>query len=428
MKKKFVLVIAITSIVLFKCGKNNDQPNHSPHTPVSLPTPPAALVSDPVGFWNESLLHAIRADKTPPPLASRAMAMMNLAMFDTINSITPRYVSYRPNLRLNPTASAPVGAVTAAHRVLVGLFPTHKAAFDQQLTLFLGSVPESRAKSEGIFQGETIANLMLDARKGDTAVSPAPVRPPLPGVWRPTPPQNAEFLLSGWGKILPFGIENGAQFRRTINPPPLNSPPYLAALEETKRLGGRVGSARTPEQTIIAEFWSDKGGTVTPPGHWIQIGRNVSKGINADMLDRSRFFSLLSMSLADAAIACWDMKAFAYNWRPITAIHARGDVAWLPLLETPPFPDYVSGHSTFSGAASRMLSLMMGRDNVAFSIGSDELPGVVRRFNRFSEAASEAGRSRIYGGIHFEFANRDGLRLGNEVAEAIFRRYLRPLR
>ena len=431
MKKQIVVGLALMSLMAFKCGRNNSAVVNPPPRPPQhnlLPSPSVTLIEEPVGFWNESLLLAIRSDRTAPPLAARAMAMLNLAMFDTINSVRPRYTSYRANIRLNPVANPVAGGATAAHRILISLYPRYKPVFDQQLAQFLSRIPESRAKSEGIFQGETIAHAMIDSRKADVvAVVTIPPPAPGPGVWRPTPPKHTEFLLSGWGKVLPFGLERGDQFRRSVNPPAFNSPAYLQAVEEVRLLGGRISLRRTPEQTLIANFWSDNAGTVTPPGHWIQIGNAVAKG-PGDLLDRSRLFALLSMALADAGIACWDLKLNTYHWRPITAIRALHDGNWEPLLETPPFPDYVSGHSTFSGAASRMLSLIFRRDNVPFTIGSDDAPRVVRQYRGFSEAAIEAGRSRIFGGIHFEFANRDGIRVGNEVAETIFRNYLLPLK
>jgi hypothetical protein len=144
------------------------------------------------------------------------------------------------------------------------------------------------------------------------------------------------------------------------------------------------------------------------------------------------------VALADAAILCWDCK-FKFNlWRPIQAIRGAADDGnpdtdadpdWTPLLDTPPFPTYTSGHSTFSAAAAAVLAGVFGRDDVEFESQSDGLPDVTRRFRSFSAAAQEAGRSRIYGGIHFEFDNKAGQTTGRELGEAVVKHLLvqRPI-
>jgi membrane-associated phospholipid phosphatase len=140
-------------------------------------------------------------------------------------------------------------------------------------------------------------------------------------------------------------------------------------------------------------------------------------------------FALLNITLADAAIAAWNMKFEYYLWRPVTAIReadldgnakTQKDVSWEPLINTPPFPGYVSGHSTFSSSAATLLKLFFGTDKVAFTTSSDGLPGVSRPFHSFSDAAAEAGQSRIYGGIHFDFDDEDGQKAGKQLANYIF--------
>ena len=130
--------------------------------------------------------------------------------------------------------------------------------------------------------------------------------------------------------------------------------------------------------------------------------------------------------MADAAICAWDAKYTYDFWRPVTAIRSSSDPTWSSFIVTPPFPDYVSGHSTFSGAASTVLAMFYGTDNIAFSTGSDFLPGVTRYFTTFSAAASEAAASRLYGGIHFRSANEDGLASGIAIGEWTFTHYMQP--
>jgi hypothetical protein len=200
-----------------------------------------------------------------------------------------------------------------------------------------------------------------------------------------------------------------------------------------KALGAAVGSSRTADQSEIALFWADGAGTETPPGHWNHIAQDVAATRGLSLKENARLFALLNIALADAGICAWDAKYTYSNWRPVTAIRAGDtdgnsatapDVTWSSFIATPPFPDYVSGHSTFSAAAAAVLALFFGTDNVAFITGSDALPGVSRSFPSFSAAAAEAALSRIYGGIHYRFASQDGLTAGTQIGRWTVRNYL----
>ena len=137
--------------------------------------------------------------------------------------------------------------------------------------------------------------------------------------------------------------------------------------------------------------------------------------------------------MADAAICAWDAKYYFHNWRPVTAIrmadldgntNTEPDLTWSSFIGTPPFPDYVSGHSTFSGSAATVLAMFYGTDDISFTTGSDFMPGVTRSFTSFSAAATEAMNSRLYGGIHYRFANEDGLTAGLKIGEWTSTHYL----
>lgn len=283
---------------------------------------------------------------------------------------------------------------------------------------------------QGLALGASVAAEILAARADDggTAVV-THAEGSEPGQWRPTGPAFAAALLPQWPAVDPFVIPSGDAFRPDP-PPALNGPEYAAALNEVLVLGSAESSVRTADQTEIARFWADGGGTATPPGHWNAIAEDLSRSRHESVGRSARTFALLNLSLADAAIACWDSK-YAYDlWRPITAAaeaETAGNPAtaaesnWSPLIATPPFPSYVSGHSTFSGAAATVLSALYG-DHVRFRTTSDGLPGVTRAFSSFQEAAAEAGRSRIYGGIHFGFDDTEGQELGRRVAEEVLGR------
>ncbi|MBK9383805.1 MAG: vanadium-dependent haloperoxidase [Planctomycetes bacterium] len=240
-------------------------------------------------------------------------------------------------------------------------------------------------------------------------------------------------LLPGWGNVTPFGIRAGEQFRPPA-PPRLRSFNYVMDWLEVEALGEANSGARTADQTEIARFWGYGPGTATPPGHWNQIAFNVSTDQGLSLSENARLFALLNIAMADAAIVSWDCKYVYGFWRPITAIQladtdgnpfTAANPAWTPLLATPPFPEYSSGHSTFSAAAAGVLRRFFGTDRIAFRAGSDDLPGVERSYDSFSHAAHESGKSRIYGGIHFQSANFWGLHNGRLVALYVMNRLLR---
>jgi membrane-associated phospholipid phosphatase len=242
------------------------------------------------------------------------------------------------------------------------------------------------------------------------------------------------YAFSQWGLVTPFAMPTSSFFRPN-GPPALNSATYSADYNEVKELGAVNSMRRTAEQTEIALFWADGAGTVTPPGHWNVIAQDVATARRITMRQNARLFALLNVAMADAAIAAWDAK-YTYNfWRPVTAIHAADtdgnpatapDAAWMSLIVTPPFPDYISGHSTFSGAAAAVLSLFYGTPRIPFSTTSDALPNVVRDFRGFLQAAREAALSRMYGGIHFRSANEDGLAVGSAIGAWTFKKTMRP--
>ena len=194
-----------------------------------------------------------------------------------------------------------------------------------------------------------------------------------------------------------------------------------------KQLGAAVGSTRTEDQTEIALFWADGAGTETPPGHWNSIAQTIAAAQGNTLEENSRLFALLNIAMADAAICSWDAKYTYHFWRPVTAIaFAEPQLNWMSFIVTPPFPDYTSGHSTFSGAAARVLPLFFETEDLPFTTGSDFLPGVYRSFSTCMDAAEEAAASRIYGGIHFRSASDDGLEAGSSVGEWTATHYLLP--
>jgi hypothetical protein len=397
---------------------------------------PAVSDADIVTDWNTATLTAIRSHNTAPTMAARNLAMVHIAIHDAVNGIARgqrRYIA----VGHAPAGAAPeAAAATAGHDVLVALYPNSRSQFDALHDHMLAQIADGARKQAGREWGAAAAAQLLSVRANDG--SSAVVAWPgsdAPGQWRPTVSFGGVVrpaLAPLWGKVTPFALQSGAQFRPPA-PPHLSSISYAFELNQVKRLGATDSMKRTVDQTEIALFWGYGPGSSTPPGHWNQIAQIVALNSGDSLAKNARVFALLNMALADAGIAAWDCKYEFNLWRPITAIaeaDADGnpwtspDTAWMPLLATPPFPEYVSGHSTFSGAAAVVLTHFYGR-RTPFSVGSDDLAGVFRDYENFWQAAHESGLSRIYGGIHFRSANVQGLAIGDSVGSYVLRHSLR---
>ena len=391
--------------------------------------------------WNTAALHAIKTQKTAPPMAARNLAILHASIFDAVNGIKQpheqHYHSYLVKTHANGHASEEAAISAAAHKVMVTLFPDGTAQFYQYFVNALAELPNDRARQAGVAWGELVARTILAARVNDGAAANVPYTPGVnPGDWAPTSPGLKPALYPQWPQLACFAMVSGAQFRPPT-PPRLETVTYATDFNLTKRLGATHSTDRTAEQTLIANFWADGAGTVTPPGHWNVIAQDVSKQRHLTQDQNARMFALLNLSLADAGVVAWDAK-YAFNyWRPITAIRnadrdtnaaTEKDAAWTPLLVTPPFPEYISGHSTFSGAAATVLARFFGTDRMTFVAGSEGVPGVTRTFLSFSQAAAEAGVSRIYGGIHFMSANTQGLHAGAQLGNYVCQHVLKPHR
>jgi len=365
----------------------------------------APKAPDMVLKWNDVALQAIRAERSPPPIAARALAIMHISVYDAVMAIERTHQPYMVEASTMPGASTEAAAAAAAHRALISLYPKQREYFDLVLARCWADMPRSDDGS---------ANVGLYSHKKNYAS------------WVPTPPLFKDALLPEWGYVKPFAIKKGTQYRPPA-PPALDSAAYSNALNEVKKLGGRNSKDRTDEQTQIALFWADDAGTVTPPGHWNKIAQTIAQDRGKTLAENARLFAHLNISLADAGVLCWVIKFTFDFWRPVTAIQRIDrEETWLPLIDTPPFPAYVSGHSTFSSAAASVLAQSIGTDNVRFATTSDGLPGKTRNFASLFAAAEEAGMSRIYGGIHWQFDNTEGLNVGRTLGEYVYKNTLQP--
>ncbi|MFC0552302.1 vanadium-dependent haloperoxidase [Planotetraspora thailandica] len=332
-----------------------------------------------------------------------------------------------PAVKGNTSTDAAVA--TAAFRVLNELFPAQQARLKTQYDESLAEIPDGPAKRRGITVGDQAASAMIAARKNDGAFGSQtwPVGTQ-PGQWRPTPPTMAND--GAWvGYLKPFLIPSASMFR-TSGPPALTSSQYARDFNEVKTIGSVTSTVRTVDQTQAAIWWHDR-----HLAEW-EIKRQLATTQRLNALQTSRMFAMVDLAEADATIACYNEKAAWTFWRPVTAIQLAdtdgnpetvADPTWMPLLVTPPHPDFTSGHTCFTAASMSALRNFFGRDDIPFS-GYSADSGTTRHFSSFSQAVDEVINARIWGGIHTRTADIQGAKIGRQVTDYMVTRYFKPKR
>ncbi len=443
-----------------------------------------------VRHWNEIAIDASGLDHTPPApgedrefaqqvgpgRASRAMAIVQIAVFDAINAIEGGYEGYTDLSRVRRETSMKAAIAQAAHDTLVELFTAQAESFDAELAADLRRIPRGHAKTRGIELGSRAAAAILALRADDGSQHDEPMYVDFPisdapGHWRQDPISQIPLALGGyWGEVTPFVLPSAEQFR--VPPPPaLDSAEYTEAFDEAQRLGGDgvvTPTERNDEQTFVGKFWAYDGtpSLCAPPRLYNQITVTIAKKQRTNVVGLARLLALVNVAMADAGIAIWESKYLYDFWRPVTGIResdpgtgptglgdgnpdTMGDPGFKPLGApasnantdfTPPFPAYPSGHAGFGGALFQTLRRFYGTDDIAFTLVSDEWNGVTRdsdgnvrpwiprRFATLSEAEEENGQSRIYLGIHWAFDKTEGIAQGQRVADTVFDNSFQPLR
>ena len=362
------------------------------------------------------------------PRARLEQAMVQGAVYDAVNAIARTNQPYLVSPRSRRWFSQNAAAATAAYRVVIDLLPERRSVFDQQYEQSLAGIAPGAAKRGGIRVGRRAARAMLAAREDDGRDGTrAPVFGTEPGVWRPTPPDFAVADTAWVADVTPFLIDDPEDLR-TRGPNPLSSKAYARDFNETKELGELDSATRTEDQTDTALYWN-----LAP---WGEIIVSLARSRRLDANDTARYLAMISLAGADAEITVVDEKQYWNTWRPITAIREADtednpatapDPDWEPLIVTPGFPEYPAGHTTGSGAIVGTLQAFFGTDKMTFSASS---PGsnTTRGFTRFSQALDEVVDSRVWGGIHWRWADEVGARLGKRIARIGAERYFKPLR
>jgi hypothetical protein len=401
---------------------------------------PIAKAEDPIADWNLIAEKAVKTAGHAPPVAALDFAIVHLAIYDAVESIDRRYEPYHAFVP-GATGLLSAAAAKAGHDVLVELFPAQLATLDSAYANFL-TANGIDPLDPGVAVGAQAAAGILTLRSNDGRFPSNP--PPFLGStaigqWRPTPsllpgppPSFAPGLTPWAASVTPFTMNGNSQFR--VDPPPdLTSDEWASDYNEVKTVGSLFSTTRTPEQTEIGYFWADSG-----PVLWQNALRYISGTHLNDVGDSARMYALAEAALADAQIACWESKYFYNFWRPITAIHlgdqdgnpaTEVDPAWQPLINTPNFPEYPSGHASTSGAISHVLGLFFGSDVLSFQMTTTNPHALqkTRTFTRLSQAEDEVIDARVYVGIHYRNSDRTARAQGLRVANWVFKNYFRPI-
>jgi hypothetical protein len=418
--------------------------------------------------WNAIALNAIQAEGKAgrgvgPTVGSRLMALVSTAVYDTVQAFNTLYPSYAVNVNAPTNTSLQAAVVGAAYRVLSTQLPEQNSLLSQQVTNSLAEIQDSAtAENRGFNFGILVANQSLNLRANDGSSNNTPFTAPSGNyVWTPETlgPTAGVALGANWGGVTPWTIGNIDQFVSqnqldvTLDGRPDNPNDqgalYAQEIEEVRLYGGLQNTAltttlRNADQAEMAVFWAyDRADTFRPYGHLNQIAQEIAVREGNTLQEDASLFAALNTALADAVIVAWKEKYTELQPRPDDIIAGGfaandgiastvGDPDWKPLLSTlmgvnsPPFPDYMSGHSAMGGAFAGVMTEYFG-DNYVFSAVSQELPGVVRNFDSFYEAGMEDALSRIYGGVHVSEACIDSFEMGLAVGDFVSTSVFQPI-
>ncbi len=387
-----------------------------------------AASADAVTDWNVIMQTTVASSNAF--FQGRNAAIVEIAVFEAVNTIVGDYEPYLGTLTAPPGASPDAAAIVAAHDTLVALYPA-TTGLNESEAASLAAIPDGQSKTDGIAVGMAAASAILALRANDGSgviVSYTPGADP--GDWQPTPPAFAPALLPGWGSVTTFGILDGAQFR-SAPPPALNSVRYTRSYLEVKDVGEVNSQDRPLDRTNVAKFYMIPAVQVYNPA-----ARQVSGEQGKTLSQNARIFALISMAVSDGLVSSMETKYFYNRWRPVTAIRAGDtdgnrrtvpDPNWLPLIATPPFPSYPSAHASAGGAARFVLEHFYGKDGFDVTLTSPTAPGVSLHYTAWKQITDDIDDARIYGGIHFRFDQDEGARQGRSIGAFILDNKLRPV-
>ena len=418
---------------------------------------PVVTATNPVTDWNLTAVNTLTTLPGPaggaPPASQISMGMVQGAVYDAVNAITPKH--HRPYLlkrRFAATASKDAAVATAAYMVLSNIvstvpasisFPTRASVLQSlasQYAASLSAIPDSPFKTQGVAAGNAAAEAMIAAREGDGRFGPSQWVPnSAPGHWQPLiNPATGQPILdpTPWvGGVKPFLMQSSSQFR-TAGPLALGSAAYAAEFNEVKALGSINSTVRTTTQTYIARWWQS-----TPVASWNAVERDLIGREAVDIADSARLLAMANLSAADAGINCWNDKYYWDFWRPWNAIPraaedgnpaTTAEAGWTALI-TAPYPDHPSGHNCNDGAHVGVLRMFFGdviEGGYQITSASTFLAPTdpkTRTFGSFSQALAEVIEARIWAGLHYRTGDVQGQQLGRNVVNYMAANYFQPV-
>jgi hypothetical protein len=363
-----------------------------------------------------------QAEKCEDPRQRDFHALVNVAMFEAINAVTPRFTPYTKAIAAPAGSSAEAAAARAAHDVLVLVCEDQKEQFAKALKTSLESVTDSAARDRGETVGAKAAAAVIAARAGSKAEGRDPVyAPPAAGVFSPTTRRVGMVFAAQSPWIMKTPDE-----MRPVAPPDLKSETWARDLNEVKRLGARKSKDRTAEQTDVAQFWA---------GRSVRIVLNQLIGRpGRSLVDDARFLALAEMAWADSYVAMMDGKYHYLFWRPVTAIRNAGmdgndatvaDPQWEPATETPPHPEYPCGHCASAGAVGTVIANEFGAGAPPMVLEMEDV--LLRRYDTPQQYIDDVSISRLYVGVHYRFSVDAGKKQGVAIGDVAAQRFFTPL-
>lgn len=437
---KNIFLKFITSGILVLCLASCSQKKSEPIDPIKL-----------LDGNEEQLTKIIIYDVFTPPVASRIYVYSSIAAYEAIRFSKPNAASIAEKLngfgkmpipdatkKYDYNLAAAVAFFKVARNVKVfsvdSLNEYEKTFHDN----FKQHLDEATYTASVAF-GDTVAAVVLKRAKNDGYFKSRGKSKFLgseePGKWRPTPPDYSDGVEWCWNTMQPMVLDSASQFKP--NRPPKYDPKPGSTFYGMMKEVYDINKNLTPEQKTIAKYWDDNpfviehsghmmfgNKKITPGGHWMGIAAQIIEQEKADPVKAAQTFAITSIALYDAFIACWDEKYRSNYVRPVTVINELIDKQWAPFLQTPPFPEYTSGHSTITASAATVLTKLY-RDNLAFTDSSDyHYIGMKRQFTSLHAAAAECSISRVYGGIHYMLSVNTGAETGKQVGGLVAKKLL----
>jgi hypothetical protein len=398
---------------------------------------PGAARADVVSDWNTIAVNTAVANHQNPFAQARYAAIVQLAVFEAVNTITGEYQPYLGTITAPPGASAEAAAIEAAYQTLSTYFPGSASTLFTERTNSLAPIPDGQPKSDGIATGDAVAWAMIALRAKDGS-SPPQFKvpgPPVPGEWQATPScpiVNGIAQGTGfhWQNVTPFGIPNAGNF--LLGPPPaLTSTRYAKAYNEVMAVGSIDSTARPQDRSNVALFYAAS----SPTQVFNQAAEQVAQELGRSLSENARALALINMAMSDSLVASF-LNKYHYNfWRPETAIHAgatdgnprtQPDPSYAPFITTPCFPSYPSNHGSAGNAAAEVLRRLYGEAGHSITLTNPAVPTIVLQYTSFEQITSDISDARVYGGIHFRTDQEAGADLGRAVGAAVYRNNLRP--